>query len=162
MVSNFNIPFLSLPKMPGNKPQRYLPKIDSLKAGIVFGNLRDKYKGQGICMVVPERTIPSCNCLQTPVLFIRQSKKSFKLLIAKSLLPVSVAQKQFLSSYFIMEDYYPLPAFFLEEFQLETALVIPRGTYEIMQTNLFIQVTLPVLSQKQCKNDVFARWKVQK
>jgi hypothetical protein len=51
-----------------------------------------------------------------------------------------------------MEDDYPLPAFFVKEFQLETALVIPRGTYEIMQTNLFIQVTLPFLHQKKCKD----------
>jgi hypothetical protein len=51
-----------------------------------------------------------------------------------------------------MEDDYPLPAFFVKEFQLETALVIPGGTYEIMQTNLFIQVPPPVLSQKECKN----------
>jgi hypothetical protein len=113
-------------------------------------------------MIKPDGTNPTCNCLQTPVLFNKQSKKSFKLLIAKSLLPAPVAQKQFSSSYFMMEDYYPLPVFFLKEFQLETTLVIPRGTYEIMQTNLFIQVTLPVLSQKKYKNDVFDRWKVQK
>jgi hypothetical protein len=152
MVSNFNIPFLSLPETPGNKPLRYLPKVGSLKAGIVFGNLRDKCGGQGICMIEPDGTKATYNCLKTPVLFIKQSKNSFMLLIAKTLLPASVAQKQFPSSYFIMEDDYPLPAFFVKEFQLETALVIPRGTYEIMQTNLFIQVTLPFLHQKKCKD----------
>jgi hypothetical protein len=80
MVSNFNIPFLSLPETPGNKPQRYLPKVDSLKAEVVFSNLRDKCRGQGICMVVPEGKNLSCNCLQTPVLFIKQSKKALSCL----------------------------------------------------------------------------------